>query len=177
MQLEEPKANQNKKCRDQKQLHEIVGMIQTFVIVFLITSVVFGFIVGPGSVKGNSMSPTLRDKELVLLWKLGTNYQAQDIVFLEIPEEDNVLVKRIIGVPGDKVEINQMGQVLLNDKLLEETYIAVETYPVSGEKRIQIQLGQGEYFVLGDNRVNSSDSRTFGVVREDGIRGKVIPIF
>lgn len=177
MQSEEPKTKKIRCSRNKERSREIVGMIQTFVIVFLITNVVFGFIVGPGSVRGNSMSPTLHDKELVLLWKLGTEYKTQDIVFLKMPEEQRTFVKRIIGTPGDTIEINQLGQVWLNGEVLEETYIEAETFPPSGQERIQIQLGMNEYFVLGDNRVNSADSRTFGIVMKDGIKGKVIPFF
>lgn len=177
MQMDRQKRTRNKRSKTQGQLQEIIGTIKTFIIVFAVTSLVFGFVIGPGSVQGNSMSPTLHDKELVLLWKLGADYQTEDIVFLKWPEEEKTFVKRIIGIPGDKVEINQAGQVLLNDKLFEETYIEVKTFPPLEQENIQIQLGEDEYFVLGDNRVNSSDSRKFGVVQEDGIQGKVIPIF
>ena len=176
MQMERQKKQETKHSSP-KWLQEMIEMLKTFAIVFVITSLVFGFVIGPGNVKGDSMSPTLHDKEFVLLWKLGTEYQTEDIVFLKWQEQEKTFVKRIIGTPGDKVEINHLGQVLLNDKLLEETYIITETHAPYGQAGMQIQLGEDEYFVLGDNRTNSSDSRQYGVVQEEGIQGKVIPIF
>jgi signal peptidase I len=126
-------------------------------------------------VDGTSMVPTLQDGEFVLVnklsYKLGEVSRGDIIVFhfpLN-PEED--LIKRVIGLPGDVVRV-QDGHVFVNNIMLNETYIADAPNYAS-----DWQVPEGNFFVLGDNRNNSSDSHSWGLLPRDKIVGKAVVIY
>lgn len=123
-------------------------------------------------VEGYSMEPALVNGQRLLVDKVTYRFsspQRGDIVVFHSPREPGKdLVKRIVGLPGEKVEIRK-GQVYINDKLLREDYLR-RTGGYSWGPRV---VGPGEYFVLGDNRENSSDSHTWGMLPADRIVGKV----
>lgn len=89
----------------------------------------------------------------------------------EISEKSSRLVKRVIGVAGDEVDIKD-GYVYLNDKKLEEAYTKGET--INGEFKLPIKVGENKLFVLGDNRMVSKDSRKFGLIDCKQVEGKAI---
>jgi signal peptidase I len=129
-------------------------------------------------VDGHSMVPTLQDSEK--LWVNRMAYvrhepQQFDIIALKDPRDGTLLVKRIIGLPGQSLYLRK-GKVYLNGKLLEEPYLAGKTYTFAYEKNEDefFCVGKGDYFVMGDNRNNSTDSRTFGTVPRSKILGRVI---
>ncbi|OIP23198.1 signal peptidase I [bacterium CG_4_10_14_0_2_um_filter_33_32] len=127
------------------------------------------------AISGNSMESSLKDKEKVLVLKyvnfLG-KLQRGDIILIE--KDNKLMIKRIIALPKEKIEINE-GKIIINDQLLLESY--VNDFYTYGNQRIF--LADGQYFVLGDNRKanESIDSRIFGPVTERAIRGKVLGIF
>lgn len=82
-------------------------------------------------------------------------------------------MKRVIGIPGDTIEIKD-GQVYLNGKLQEEAYIQGETFEQDGVVRYPLTVQEGQIFVMGDNREISMDSRSFGVVGGRQIKGKLL---
>lgn len=86
-------------------------------------------------------------------------------------EEDDRLIKRVIGVPGDEVDIKD-GYLYLNGKKLEETYANGET--ISREFKLPIKIPENKLFILGDNRMVSKDSRMFGLVDYKQVEGKAI---
>lgn len=146
-------------------------LLATGGIVYLLFGVIFGI----GMVQGQSMVPALREKDLVLFFRLGRNYQIGDIILIKTQERSDY-IKRIIGSSGDEVDIDErMGTVLSNGKKLEEPYVYELTYKKRGVA-YPLKLKQGEYFVMGDHRENSYDSRNYGVVEEEQIDGKVIAI-
>lgn len=126
-------------------------------------------------VDGTSMVPTLQDGEFVLVNKL--SYKFDDVARGDIivfhfpvnPEED--LIKRVIGLPGDTVSV-QDGQVYVNGTMLNETYIAAAPTYTS-----EWQVPEENYFVLGDNRNNSSDSHSWGLLPAEKIVGKAVVIY
>lgn len=111
-------------------------------------------------VEGNSMEPNLHTGEFVIVSRLAYMLgepQRGDVVVLHPPTNpDQEYIKRVVGLPGDTVEV-QAGQVYVNGALLDEPYISVPT-PQSGRWTV----GEDEYFVMGDNRTNSDDSRKWG---------------
>ena len=122
------------------------------------------FIVTPVKVDGTSMYPTLDGDEIMLLNKLG-HIDRFDIVVIHLNDEESNLIKRVIGLPGETVEIRD-NKIYVNDELLEDSYGYGTTYNID-----PVTLSEDEYFVLGDNRIISLDSRVFGKVNRTEIKG------
>ena len=142
------------------------------------------FLFRPFEVKGESMYPNLHDSEYlitnVIAQRLG-DPQIGDIIVFKAPNEpDKDFIKRVIGVEGDSVSINE-GLVYLNDEKLDESaYLdsSVRTYGGSFLKEgDSITVPPGYFFVLGDNRSYSSDSREWGFVPKENIIGNSIFIY
>ncbi len=136
------------------------------VILFLIINATTGRF----QVRGSSMEPTLHDGQYLVVGKvaywLHPPERGDVIVFLPPHHPDEDYIKRVIGLPGERVEIRQ-GKVFVQGVPLDEPYIQeVGFYSGTWE------LGPGEYFVLGDNRQNSSDSHNWGVLPRENIVGK-----
>jgi signal peptidase I len=130
-------------------------------------------------VAGRSMAPTLADSSRYLLNRLVYHFREpkpSDIVVLQDPEDKGYAVKRIVAKPGDSVYVNG-GQIFVNGKPLKEPYLAPQTKTFAGPKySAQFWVcGQHQYFVLGDNRNNSTDSRVYGAVPQENILGTVFP--
>ncbi len=141
------------------------------VILFLIINTISARV----RVDGFSMLPTLHDGEFVLVNKLayqwGTPTRGDIIVFRSTTTADLDLIKRIMGVPGDKISIHN-GQVIINGQTLTEPYISAEPN-YSGDW----QVPDGYLFVLGDNRNDSSDSHAWGFLPEKNVIGKALLIY
>ncbi len=136
------------------------------------------FILQSVTVVGLSMAPTLGDSQRYLLnrWVYHVHPpRRNDVVVLSDPLDNGFSVKRVIAVAGDSVRLVG-GTVYLNGKKLEEGYLPLgtSTYPSAGAHELEWKCGQDEFFVLGDNRGNSVDSRTYGVVRRQRILGMVM---
>jgi signal peptidase I len=155
----------------------LVRDIFLIIVVFILFGV---FAVQPVVVEGTSMLPQLNDGERLLVNKL-VYYKIQsvswghlergDIVVFWFPKEpDKSYVKRIIGLPGESVEVRE-GKVFIDGQQLNEDYLDIEhnqSLPSFAPKRVE----DHHYFVMGDNRDNSSDSRYWGLVPEKYIYGK-----
>lgn len=157
---------------------EKTGTGRTAWLLILLAAVVISvavrsYVIEPYTVIGQSMQPTLVDGERLLVAKFvyrsGLPRRGDIIVFSSPHRDGSDYVKRIIGLPGDTVEL-RLGRVYINGAPLEEPYLG--QYPSSdfGPARI----GAGGVFVLGDNRGNSEDSRYFGEVPLTEIKGKVV---
>ena len=137
--------------------------ILPYVIIIIVVVLIRTFIMTPVRVNGTSMYPTLKGNEIMLLNKLG-KIDRFDIVVLKLDEEEN-LIKRVIGMPGETIEIRD-NKIYINDKVLKDPYGFGVTYSVS-----KLTLKENEYYVLGDNRQVSSDSRIFGPIEGAKIKG------
>lgn len=122
-------------------------------------------------ISGSSMEPTLNDEEIVVLLKTPNLRRGELCCF---SYQNKLLIKRVIGLPGDKISIDINGNVFVNDELLTETYV---TDKALGECDITFPcyVTDNHYFVLGDHRSTSIDSRSsvIGLVSEDYIIGKI----
>lgn len=143
-----------------------------FIVLLALLLLVFRLIIGFSFVKGDSMLPTLEEGNLVLYTRISPGYQRGDVVSVRIPSGE-YYVKRIIALGGDTVELKD-GKVYVNGELLTEPYTAGETWEQPGGiVRYPYTVQEGQVFVIGDNRVRSMDSRSFGAVGERQIKGKI----
>lgn len=145
---------------------------ERFLLLLLIVFGVFQFLIGFSFIKGESMEPTLRDGELVLYVRTVRQYETGDVVSVRIPSGE-YYVKRVIATGGDTIDLKD-GQVYLNGNVLDEPYISQITKEQGGTVRYPLTIEEGQVFVMGDNREASMDSRTFGVVGERQIKGKLL---
>lgn len=152
-------------------LEVIVSAIAIFLFVYLL-------ILQPHKIKGASMEPNFSDSEYLLTDKLTYRFREPkrgEVIIFEAPGANGEeFIKRIIGLPGERVSIND-GYYYIDGKKLDESYIpkTVLTYPniflKSGQ---EITVPPNSYFVSGDNRTASSDSRMWGFITKDKITGK-----
>lgn len=134
-------------------------------------------------VTGDSMIPTLYDKEQVIAEKLSIRFspiERGDIVIFKHPEQNNrLLIKRVIGLPFDNLKILN-GHVYINGKMLDEPYLGKNTltYPnKSISAGVEITVPEYSYILMGDNREKSSDSRSFGPIRQELVIGKAAVVY
>lgn len=146
----------------------------------LIAIVIILFLYQPVKVEGTSMQPSLKDDERIFINKFVYRFGISDIgrgdtvVFLYPYDTSKSYIKRVIGIPGDTVEIDD-GTVIVNGKPISEPYVA-EDYRdrIPMAKRT---VDPGKYFVLGDHRNSSNDSRSWGLVPRQYIYGKAVFVY
>ena len=121
---------------------------------------------------GRSMSPTLQEGAVVIGMRDRSPAQGEVVAFYV---ENKILIKRVIAVGGDKLDIAQDGTIYVNDQALEEPYISRKHEDVSNIL-LPYEVPAGEWFVMGDNRGSSVDSRhtTVGTVKEEQLAGKLV---
>lgn len=139
-------------------------------IVFLV--VIFYILMGIATVDGDSMYPTLHNKDKVVYLRRVSEYQAGDIIVLNRPNGEEY-VKRIVAIAGDTVNI-QEGKLYVNGKETEYKEALGESIWMSDHVQYPVEVGESEVFVLGDNREISEDSRSFGSVDISNIAGKLM---
>lgn len=149
-----------------------------FIACVVITVLPFkSFVAEPFYVSGNAMSPTLPDKTYLIINKFDNNFQRGDVITFKDPQETNqYFIKRIIGLPGEKIEIKNGSVYIYNNENLAGIELG-EPYILDGVKILSsgdliTTLSQDEYYVLGDNAGVSKDSRYFGPVNKKLINGK-----
>ncbi len=152
------------------------GLIRSLAITGAAIYLLFGVLFGIAVVQGDSMTPAVRDGDIVLFWRLGGDYGLGDIVLIRTEGREDY-VKRICALPGETVEIDeQEGRLLVNGEPAIEPYIYSETHGKTGVA-YPLTLGEDEYFCLGDNRGNSMDSRNYGAISGEEIDGKALAVF
>lgn len=156
---------------------EIFSTLAYILVVLAATYLIITFVGQRTQVKGSSMEPTLSDNDNLIVDKLSYRFkdpQRFDIIVFPFQYEENTFyIKRIIGLPGETVQIDERGTIFINGEELQENY-GREVMVSAGRASEPITLGADEYFVLGDNRNNSSDSRdpSVGNIHKDKIIGK-----
>ena len=159
----------------------IWSWIWSFIVAFIIVGGVYFFLGRPFTVSGASMYPTLHNGDRMVLSKVGDIHRF-DVVILKAPDENVEYIKRVIGMPGDTVEMKS-GVLYINGKKLDQPVINTEALAkqtvfiddftlesLTGESKVP----EGKYFVLGDNRGVSKDSRMIGFIDRSAIEGKAV---
>lgn len=158
-----------------QQASHVASIVALAALSYLIIS---HYILQTVKVVGVSMTPTLADSECYLLnrWVLHVrDPEPSDIVVIRDPVDQGYSVKRVIARPGDTVYI-QGGHVYLNGSILQEPYLpaGTSTWPGPQAREQSFRLGKNEFFLLGDNRRNSADSRIYGPVPSRNILGLLV---
>ena len=155
---------------------EVLSLVIYFAIVIIAMFLIIHFVGQRTEVSGTSMENTLNDGDNLIVDKISYRFRDPErfdiIIFPYQYEEDTYYIKRIIGMPGEKVQIID-GEVYIDDELLGENYGA-EVMVNPGIAAQPIVLGEDEYFVLGDNRNHSSDSRdpSVGILKREDLIGR-----
>jgi len=146
---------------------KIIKEIIPYIVIVLVVVLIRTFIITPVRVDGDSMKNTLKNGDILLLYKLGS-INRLDIIVLDEEKDNEKIIKRVIGLPGETVAIKK-GKIYINDKVIDDEYAYGETSDYD-----KVTLEDEEYFILGDNRLISKDSRYFGPIKENEIKGKIV---
>lgn len=160
--------------------NHVIDFIQTFVVFGAIFALIYLFVAQFHKVSGQSMFPTMHNGDFLITEKLSYRFgepKRGQIVVLKNPRNDSQdFIKRIIGLPSDTIKIEN-NSIFLNGGLLDESYLPPGT-PTHGQAFLQdgntITVPANQYFVVGDNREHSSDSREFGPVGKEKLIGRAL---
>lgn len=162
------------KLAEIKPTHKKDMSWKTFFLYVVAVFAIRLFVIEPHSVSGSSMTETFHDKDYLFVEKLGyrfTDPERGDVIVFNPPiadRTDDRFIKRVIGVPGDTVKVEN-GITYVNGEAIEESYVAH-----TNSQPANITLKANEYFVMGDNRAGSYDSRSWGPIVKDEIQGRVL---
>ncbi len=161
------------KARVEQYLRFVVEVAKVVIIALAIIIPVRYFLIQPFYVKGASMEPNFHNYEYLIIDELSYRFhppQRGDVVVMRNPQrEKEFFIKRVIGLPSETIEIKEHGVYINNERLDESPYLAdsVETW---GNQKVKLK--DNEYFILGDNRTQSLDSRVFGPITPTNMVGR-----
>ncbi|KKS03031.1 MAG: Signal peptidase I [candidate division WWE3 bacterium GW2011_GWF2_41_45] len=169
-----------KKFRIRNAAADLIELLLIGTTVFLLVYILVGQFL---EVSGSSMHPYLLDKEQIIAEKLSIKFdplkRGEVIIFWHPKTKSDLLVKRVVGLPGERIKIEN-GFVFIDGKKLEEPYLASNVVTKGTDFLAEGQehkIAEGYYIVLGDNRSESTDSRYWGPVQKDTVIGRALAVF
>lgn len=163
-----------------KKVKKILKNVYPYIIVVIVVIIIRSFFVTPAIVDGNSMNPTLYNNNIILLNKLDyklNEIKRFDVVVVKVKNEK--LIKRVIGLPGEYV-VYKDNNLYVDGFLIDEKFKHATTSDFKLETLGYLKIPGDKYFVVGDNRNNSVDSRVIGLIDKSDILGsvsyKIIPV-
>ena len=193
LEVEAPSEEETVK-KKKKPRNELLNWIILIVVSFGLAKIIHHFVFTPVTVEGDSMMTTIFNNDKIFLIRFGSIERGNVVVF-DIPTSDKPLIKRVIGVPGDNVRMENY-KLYINDEFVEEPYLDTNPVYTGIEYSIkspsftlqeiceisktdclvdgEIKIPKGYYLVLGDNRNNSYDSRDIGLISEAQIQGRAL---
>ncbi len=154
------------------------GFLKTMLQIAILPALVylvFAFFLGIAQINQNSMLPNFAEGDFVIFNRIEENYSFGDVIVVQSVEEQDNVVKRIIAVPGDTIEITSDLRIIVNGNEIRETWQSTGTLS-QGTASLSFKLDEGEYFVLNDNRDVNNDSRNkkYGNIEQENILGIVV---
>ena len=169
-----------KKRDSRAYLPILLALTRDMMISVVLAFVIILFLYPPVKVEGTSMMPVLEDQERIFINKFVYQFNIRsiehgDVVVFYFPGDTaKSYIKRVIGVPGDRVAVEE-GQVYVNGNKLDEPYVPPE-YRDMGSFA-EVKVGNEQYYVMGDHRSSSNDSRSWGLVPRDHVYGKAVFVY
>ncbi len=154
-------------------LNDILKLILKILVIVLVFMLMFTFLFGTAKVADNAMDPNIKEGDRIFYYRLDKNYVATNCVAFRYNNQTNVM--RVVAVAGDTVDMTEDGLVI-NGALQSEPDPTKDTKPAEGGVTYPIKLGKGEVFLMGDNRPESTDSRTFGPVNAKDTLGELMTV-
>jgi signal peptidase I len=150
----------------------VIGIIGLFILYKIISVLFIVFIAQPVKVEGNTMSPSLNNGDLIIISKNIDKIERGDIVVFRFPKDQSKsMIKRIIALPGEIIDYKE-SKIVINGKELEEPYVDKNSWQMSFKSTEPVKVPDDSYFVMGDNRDASNDSRFYGPINKSLIYGK-----
>lgn len=162
---------ERKKLRKLMRIHSRMDYVQFAAMIGMIYVLLNTFLVSLANVSGSSMNDAFFDQDDVLIAHSIEGITYGDVVVVQV--EDEYFLKRVVGLPGDSVVVTS-GEVRINGEALDEPYLSDSQTICYGGNECDVTLNETEYYVLGDNRDNSIDSRDLGPIEETKFYGHVI---
>lgn len=160
---------------------ELISWIQSILFASAIVFICYQFLFVPTKVLGVSMLPTFEDEDRIIISKI-SSIDRFDMIVFNAPDVKDKYVKRVIGIPGDRVEMKE-DVLYVNGEVYDEPYVTyIEGDPITVRMTENFtlkeitgheQVPEGAYFVLGDHRLKSNDSRSFGFIDKRDVIGEV----
>ncbi|MCF7926600.1 MAG: signal peptidase I [Candidatus Izimaplasma sp.] len=175
----ETNNNPKKTYKRYKIFYEVIDISAILPYIMVIVTLTNMFFISFSPISGSSMEPNFHDDEAVFFSHLNVKYNRFDVIILKTSKlSEPYLIKRIIGLPGEHVTIDH-NEIYIDGVLLDQPFIDTTIYktscPMTGSRDFcEYSLGAEDYFVLGDNRSNSTDSRILGSIKQTDLFGKVI---
>lgn len=174
--IAEERVTQNTRARELKRpslLKEILYLFLKIAAIILVFVLMFTFLFGIYRNTDMAMTPTIKDGDLVMFYRLDRSYGARDIIVLEYKGERQV--RRVVATAGDTVDITEEG-LIINGAIQQELDIYSKTLRYDTKVELPLTVPMGHVFVLGDERTTAADSRVYGTVDVDNTFGKVMTI-
>ena len=158
--------------------HGVHSWLRDLMVSIVVSAFIIIFLYQPVRVEGTSMLPVLEDQDRLFInkiaYRVGKIERGDVVVFLYPHDHSKSYIKRVIALPGDDIRIDQ-GRVFVNGKQLKEGYVPLRY--TDDRSQLERVIPPGEFFVMGDHRSISSDSRDFGPVERDLIYGKAAFVY
>lgn len=156
-------------------MKDFVRMMTSLMLVLVMIWLLFAFFLGVKMAPNDDMAPTINAEDIVVFYRMDKQPSLQDVVMIN--KNDTDYIGRVIGMPGDEIDIPKKGGLFVNGYQVFEDTIFYDTTQYEGFVQYPVKLGDGEYFVLVDKREGGEDSRYYGAVTKDDIKGSVIGQF
>lgn len=168
-------ARQPEKRPRSNLVSELIKSAVQIAIFPALVYMIFSFVLGIANVQQTSMLPNFVEGDYIIFNRIVSNYKLGDVVIINNEAGNNLLIKRVIGVPGDIIEITEDNIILINGSPIRESWQTLGATEIK-DVRYPVTLQDNEYFVIGDNRENSNDSRLsiIGNIKENNIIGVVV---